>query len=61
MIWRFLMIQSSTIIENYFSHGGLKNSIHNRIYKRICFIHVEENPSPNDASVVKHSKHMFAL
>lgn len=50
------MIESSSIVGNYVPYDDIKNSFPNRIYNRICFIHIEKNPSPKDASVVDHSK-----
>lgn len=56
MTWGFLMIESSSIVGDYFPYDDLKNSFPNRI----CFIRIEKNPSPNDASV-DHSKHSVCI
>lgn len=55
------MIESSSIVGNYVPYDDLKNSFPNRLNNRICFIHITKNPSPNDASVVDHSKHTVCI
>lgn len=55
------MTESCSIVGNYFPHDDLKTSFPNRIYDRICFIHIEKNLSPNNGSVVDHSKHTVCI